>query len=247
MSKNTSQFHFKQFSVSHHRSSMKVGVDGVLIGCWAYVESAGRILDVGTGCGLIALIMAQRYPEARIDAIDIDAPSIEEAQDNISSSPWTSRIKAVICSYSDIGTMLTRGDYGYDLIVSNPPFFDSGVTEALSPREKARHQGELSPMALLSGAGRLLNPGGNVAMVVPSEISSSLEAYASSLGFSLVRKCLVRGHDSAPYKRKLLQWKLPCNGDCISEATEDLLTLEISPGHPTDDYRSLCKDFYLRF
>lgn len=246
MSKKISKFHFKQFSVSHHRSSMKVGVDGVLIGCWADTKGARRILDVGTGCGLIALILAQRSPEAIIDAIDIDAPSVVEAQENISASPWASRIRAELCNYSDIRSRLSGNNYGYDLIVSNPPYYDSGVTETLTAREKARHQGELSPLSLLRGARYILNSGGSVAMVIPTENADTLVTQASGIGFRLIRKCLVRGHENAPYKRSLLQWGIT-KEESIDDTVEEVLTLEISPGNPTDDYRNLCKDFYLRF
>ncbi|MDE5871658.1 MAG: methyltransferase, partial [Muribaculaceae bacterium] len=201
MRKTISKFRFKQFAVSHHRSSMKVGVDGVLIGCWTDIRGAGRILDVGTGCGLIALIMAQRAPSAKIDAIDIDAPSIVEAAENIAYSPWSDRISAVCCGYSEASSLLKSEDNGYDLIISNPPYFDSGVTETVTARERARHQGELSPSVLLKGALSLLKEGGSVAMVVPADISMSLERDAVMSGYTLVRKCLVKGHSAAPYKR----------------------------------------------
>lgn len=247
MSKNISQFRFKRFSVSHHRSSMKVGVDGVLIGCWADPEGAKRILDVGTGCGLIALIMAQRVPKAIIYAIDVDEPSVEEANENFSASPWSDRINAVRCGYSEVSTLLTVNKDGFDLIVSNPPYFDSGITETSTARERARHQGELSPLLLLKGAVGLLNEGGSVAMVVPTDVSSALENEAKPLGYRLVRKCMVRGHEAAPYKRTLLQWRLCGKEDARLNPEMENLTLELSAGNPTDDYRELCKDFYLRF
>lgn len=242
MSKKISQFRFKQFAVNHHRSSMKVGVDGVLIGCWADVHDAKRILDVGTGCGLIALIMAQRAPEAEIDAIDIDAPSIEEARGNFAVSPWSERITADESSYSE----LSNGK-NYDLIISNPPYFDSGVAETVTAREKARHQGELSPLSLLEGAIDLLNPGGSVAMIVPTEIYADLEAQAEDLGYSLERKCFVRGHDEAPYKRVMIQWGSSRNDGIRRIIVPQFLTLEVAPGEPTEEYRALCRDFYLRF
>lgn len=245
MSKKISQFRFKQFSVSHHRSSMKVGVDGVLIGSWADVEGVRSILDVGTGCGLIALMMAQRAPSSMIDAIDVDVPSIEEAMENVEHSPWKNRIRVVQCCFAEVGKIL-KPSGNYDLIISNPPYFDSGVSEINSAREKARHQGELSPSVLLHGGLGLLTPGGSVAMVVPSEYVASLEKEAMETGYSLIRKCLVRGHENAPYKRALLQWRSP-GGTEISAPYEERLTLETSPGIPTEDHRSLCRDFYLRF
>ena len=247
MSKTTSKFRFKRFAVSHHRSSMKVGVDGVLIGCWTDVDGAKRILDVGTGCGLIALIMAQRAPEALIDAIDIDVPSVEEAIENIADSPWPDRVNVVCRGYADASSLLKDEGCGYDLIVSNPPYFDSGVIETVTAREKARHQGGLSPYLLLNGAVAILNEGGSVAMIVPTDIAKTVEKDALRLGYRLVRKCLVKGHASAPYKRILLQWTLSCK-ECKDLAPEpEFLTLEVAAGDPTDEYRSLCKDFYLRF
>lgn len=252
MSKSESKFRFKQFAVSHHRSSMKVGVDGVLIGCWVNAQGAERILDVGTGCGLIALIIAQRVPAAQIDAIDIDAASIEEAKENIASSPWSERIHCMMCDFAELSNNVGNSSRRYDLIVSNPPFFDSGVKETLTAREKARHQGVLSPSVILRQAKDMLNVGGSVAMVVPTDVALSLDDEASCLGFRTERKCFVRGHEAAPYKRVLLQWRLPhTNSNDMDinsmEEREKLLTLEHSPGTPTDAYRALCKDFYLRF
>lgn len=245
MSKNISQFRFKQFSVSHHRSSMKVGVDGVLIGSWADVEGVRNILDVGTGCGLIALMMAQRAPTSMIDAIDVDVPSIEEAMENVEHSPWKNRIRVAQCGFAEVGEIL-KPSGNYDLIISNPPYFDSGVSDINSAREKARHQGELSPSVLLNGSLGLLTPGGSLAMVVPSVSADSLEMEARGLGYSLTRKCMVRGHENAPYKRVLLQWRTD-GGAGNTNPQEERLTLENAPGIPTEDYRSLCRDFYLRF
>ncbi len=247
MSKTISKFQFKRFAVSHHRSSMKVGIDGVLIGCWADIKDAKRILDVGTGCGLIALIMAQRASEASIDAIDVDAPSIEEALDNIMASPWSDRVNAELCNYSNVSSLLKGEEDSYDLIVSNPPYFNSGVTETITAREKARHQGELSPFSLLCGAKRLLKNGGSVAMVIPTEISLYIEEQAATLGFSLTRRCLVRGHEGVPYKRSLLQWRFNTCFQGASYVDTEYLTLESTPNNPTDAYRALCKDFYLKF
>ena len=222
---------------------MKIGVDGVLIGCWTNIDKSCRILDVGTGCGLIALIMAQRAPDSEIVAVDIDPPSIEEATENVNSSPWSDRIAVRNSSFYDV-TQSISGKF--DLIVSNPPYFDSGVSKTVTAREKARHQGELSPSSLLEGALRILSPGGSVAMVIPAEYTGSLESEASSLGYTLSRKCLVRGHEDAPYKRALLQWHLGC--DRVEPHNElSLLTLENPRSVPTAEYRALCKDFYLKF
>ena len=225
---------------------MKVGVDGVLVGCWAEVRDAKRILDVGTGCGVIALMMAQRAPEAEITGIDIDPDSVEEATDNALESPWSSRViirqdafSAEFCSRAVI-------EGKFDLIVSNPPYFDSGLANASTPREVARHQGDLSPHTLLNHSCRLLSDGGRLAMVVPVEVAGDVEATAIACGYQLERKCYVRGHADAPWKRILLQWR-HADGSFSSTPAIGHLTLEISPGVPTDEYRTLGRDFYLKF
>lgn len=240
MSKSISQFRFKQFAVWHHRSALKVGVDGVLVGAWADVGEAGSILDVGTGCGVIALMMAQRKPDADILGIDIDEPSIQEATENVSISPWPDRVSILHASFSDLNSK-------FDLIVSNPPFFDSGISAPDTPRERARHQASLSPATLLSGSLHLLNPGGSLAMIVPADHVSDLETYAASLGYTLSRKCLVRGTPTAPIKRALLQWTLNNSQSASHNYQSENLTLESAPGIPTPEYRDLCCPFYLKF
>ncbi len=239
-------FHFKHFSVSHHRSAMKVGVDGVLIGCWADISGAKKILDVGTGCGLIALIMAQRSQEAHILGIDIDAPSVEEASENVIKSSWKDRIVIKEASFPIDVIDKSKSFGGYDLVISNPPYFNSGIVDASTPREKARHQGVLSPSSILSHSRQILNEGGNVAMVIPMDEISGLEKDASMLGYSLIRKCLVRGHEKAYWKRGLLQWRY-YEKEVPYETEYQELTLEITSGVPTEEYRTLCKDFYLKF
>ncbi len=231
---------------------MKIGVDGVLIGCWADAWNAKRILDAGTGCGLIALIMAQRYPSAKIVGIDIDNSSVGEARENVESSPWSDRVEIIEGSFSDeYCEGIGRGE-GYDFVVSNPPYFNSGISDAVTAREKARHQGVLSPLTLLSRSRLILSEGGGVALVMPLEMSEDIEKHAFLLGYCLERKCVVRGHEKAPWKRVLLQWRF--TGIENTDKTDlgmvystDYLTLETAPGLPTERYRELCKDFYLKF
>ncbi|MBO5444114.1 MAG: methyltransferase [Muribaculaceae bacterium] len=254
MSKTISQFRFKQFALWHHRSAMKVGVDGVLVGAWTDVDGARSILDVGTGCGLIALMMAQRQPDARITGIEMDLPSVEEARENVASSPWHDRIEIVHGSFPS-----ALDNPKFDLIVSNPPFFDSGISSPDTPREKARHQAELSPASLIAGSGSLLNPGGSLAMIIPADMSVSIENQAMASGYTMLRKCPVRGNHEKPVKRVLLQWRISSPEDILKntefrdtglrhvDIQNSILTLESSPGIPTDDYKSLCREFYLKF
>ena len=227
-------FRFKQFSVEHRRSSMRVGVDAVLLGAWAEVPDgclAPRILDVGCGCGVITLMMAQRFPEAAIEAIDIDAASAEEAADNFRSSPWSERLCA---RQRDFASM--PGEAAFDLIVSNPPYFHAGIESPSTTRERARHAAALSPESLIDGAGNLLSRKGALAMVIPAENAPDIIAYAARAGLFLQRSLMSAGRPDRPVKRALLQFCRPLR-----------LDIESQPGIYSDDYRHLTEDFYIIF
>lgn len=259
------RFYFKRFSVAHIRSAMKVGVDGVLVGAWADVSGCRHILDVGCGCGVIALMCAQRAPEALVTAIDIDADSVGEAAANFRESLWGDRLSALRCSLDEYLSRFSSGEGDgrrFDLVVSNPPFFNSGVETPDSPRLSARHQAELSPLALVACATRLLTPGGRLALIAPSEQCGEIVAEAAARSLRLRRAEYVRGHASAPVKRVLLEFTpaAPMTDDppTSGPTTKDSLTpglttdiavldLETAPGVPTPDYRALCHDFYLKF
>ncbi len=240
-------FRFKQFSVDHSRSAMKVGVDSVLLGAWAPLCGASRILDVGSGCGLLALMAAQRNGTARIDAVEIEEEAAAESACNFKASPWSDRlhiIRAGFESFASLGENRAR----YDFIISNPPYFRSGVDSATDSRMLARHQGDLSPSSLLETGRLCLANGGHIAMVLPCDIAASMLTIASSLGYVLQAKCDVRGRMELPPKRSLLLWRFKPEaekeiGSCIF--TE--LILEKNPGEPTEQHRDLCRDFYLKF
>lgn len=243
-------FRFKRFKVSHARSSMPVGVDGVLIGAWADVPGS-RVLDVGTGCGLIALMIAQRAPEAEILGIDIHAPSIEEARENFSQSPWSDRLRGECVSFSDIEHSGSR----FDLVVSNPPFFKSGVKEFDSARIVARHQGELSPESLIKSMPSLLSPKGRLCMILPATMYDDTKKIAAEAGVRVSRSCFVRDNDKLSPKRVMMEFML--TGEGASEEKEgaeadggeirEELVLFDDKREPTMRHRQLCGDFYLRF
>lgn len=230
-------FRFKQFSCQHFGSSMRIGVDAVLLGAWASVDGA-RILDVGTGCGVIALMCAQRNVTAIVDAVETDAPSVEEAGINFNSSPWGHRLNVFHDNYLNFNPA-----YKYDRIVSNPPYFDSGVDSEASVRMHARHEGDLSPISLLRHGLDLLAPGGSVSMVVPYLRAETIIGQARDMGFYPVRLLDVSGHAEADVKRCLLEF----NQDSRSVCKTGRMALEIAPTVPTPEYRELCKDFYLYF
>ncbi len=234
-----SLFRFKKFDCHHGSGSMKIGVDAVLVGAWADVSGAGTILDVGTGCGVIALMCAQRNESARVYGIDVDAASVAEAEGNFCGCPWHERLEAKLEDFNNI----TLNDI--DLIISNPPYFESGVIHPDSPRMVARHKDNLSPEALLTRGCEYLSDTGRIAMIVPSEQYRHLLDVAHDAGLVAVRAAWVRGHLAAPVKRVLIEFSRI--GDEIDEAHIPLLTLENVPGEPTDEHRVLCRDFYLKF
>lgn len=231
-------FQFKQFSCHHYRSAMRIGVDGVLTGAWCDV-SGRRILDVGTGCGLIALMCAQRNREAIIDAVEIDAGSVVEARENFMKSPWSDRLNVILCSFMDYNP-----DERYDLIVSNPPYFNSGVDADESSRMRARHEGDLSPALILRHGRDLLTLTGRIAMVVPHQRAGEIIEEAGKVSMALIRRTDVKGNPAAPYKRTLLEFTVV---DESAEPQCDELILEESIGVPTAAHRALCHDFYLKF
>lgn len=235
-------FRFKRFSVNHSRSAMKVGVDGVLIGAWAHIEVAQSILDAGCGCGMIALMAAQRNPDATIDAVDIDIAAAAEAEDNFNGSPWRERLHAWLGDLAtEEGSSMPRR---YDCIVSNPPFFDTGVRNADTSRMKARHALGFSPFTLPAIAAHMLSEGGRLALITPYDTACRCVDHALVQGFFLSRECDVRGHDSAPFKRTMLEFVYhPAEP---VHATYEQLTLN-SGSEPSAQYIELCHDFYLKF
>lgn len=240
-------FKFKQFEVSHCQSSMRIGVDGVLLGAWCSGHAGMRAVDVGTGCGVIALMLAQRFSNAKIEAIDIDDDSVIEACRNFNLSPWPRQLHGELKAFDGFIRDCRANGFKYDLVVSNPPFFDSGVKNLCTPREKARHQSDLSPSVLLKHAPDVLSPAGRLSLIVPEDVATQLISQSEQMhNIILARRCSVRGLPNKRIKRLMLEFALP-NQNTIQNVRCESLILEASPGQPTDDYRALCKDFYLRF
>lgn len=229
-------FTFKQFRVSHGKSSMKVGVDGVLIGSWGGVEGI-RGLDVGCGCGLIALMAAQRNPTALVEAIDIDPQSVEEAGENFRMSPWAERLKARLRDAMELAEETIET---YDFIISNPPFFHSGIRPA-SSREKARHLGNLSPQALITLASKTLKPGGTLSMIFLYEDTEEIIGEANKQDLWLERICLVADKPGKRPKRTMVLMRKGKGSSC----TEETLYIRDEDGQFTEAYRELTKEFYL--
>lgn len=239
MSRNSKPFKFKQFEVSHSRSSMKIGVDAVILGAWSDIGSANTILDVGCGCGVIALMAAQRNRNAKIVAIDIDEQSVLESYDNFKRSPWEDRLEA---ERVDFNVYCEKVLCKFDYIVSNPPYFDSGIDMPDSVRLIARHQAGLSPRIILEKGRVILADNGIIGMVVPIGQADELKTYAQELGLYPVRTLVVTGREGREPKRGFIEF-------CFHETKEKIGTLAIErpDGSFTPEYASLCRDFYLKF
>jgi len=231
-------FRFKQFAVVNDRTAMKVGTDGVLLGAWCPVDGVARVLDVGTGCGVIALMVAQRNGSARIDAIDIDHDSIEEAAINFGRSPWSERLTAIEGDFND---MACSDDSGYDLVVSNPPYFTNGVLPSGEARITARHTAMLTYGQLIQGAARLLTPAGVLSIITPTEARHDVIEAAAFASMHTRRLTHVVAVEGAPPKRLLWQLSRLENGH-----TEDELTIAHRDGTFTDQYIALTGAFYLK-
>lgn len=225
-------FRFKRFKVINRLAAMKVGTDGVLLGAWASVEGVRRVLDVGTGCGLIALMIAQRAPEAVIKAVEIDDDAASEATLNVASSPWGDRIEVVKADFLSLSP--GEGEH-YDLIVSNPPFFTETLRSADVARAMARHGDTLSIESLVDRASRWLAPGGRLAVVAPVSRDADLLFAAALAGLHPVRLTKVFTKARAQEPARVLREFSFVSGPLSSGVLRS----------GTDEWSALTKDFYL--
>lgn len=244
-------FRFKQFEVAHDKCAMKVNTDGVLLGAWANVTRASRILDIGTGTGVIALMMAQRNSNALIDAIDIDEHAWLQATENFANSPWPGRLQAAHTALQQFifGQQLaaveqreTQVTPGYDLIISNPPYFVADFKSGNIQKDIARHSVTLSYQDLAEGIARLLAPSGSACIVLPLFNLPLLQHLMAGYGLIVNRICEVSAVAGKPPYLALIQ--LQRVGKELEKTT---LCIQNDQGEFTDEYRQLTKEFYLKF
>lgn len=231
-------FKFKNFTVWHDKCAMKVGTDGVLLGSWATVSDSNRILDVGTGTGLIALMLAQRS-NAIIEAIDIDEAACNQAKENIEASVFKDQIK-VYCT--SIQNYAASTDQRYDLIVSNPPYFLNSLKGPDNQRNKARHNDTLPLSQLLNGSRKLLTPNGKVSLILPASQQDELNELLPSSRLFKTRETLILPTPQSAPKRILVE--LSANQAKTCEKTQ--LIIEEGRHQYTNDYKELTKDYYLK-
>jgi tRNA1Val (adenine37-N6)-methyltransferase len=229
-------FNFKKFSVKHDRCTHKVGTDAVLLGAWTDIHNANRILDVGTGSGVIALMLAQRtQQETVIDGIDISIKDCEQATENIHDSPWPRKIRIIHVA------MQVFESEPYDLIVSNPPYFIDSTKPPEQERTKARHTEVLPPDELLLHAKRLLSSVGRLCLVLPTVEAKSFIALATTLGWYCTRFCEFRARANKPIERVLFQLQ-----QHRQEIVNESLILYEQDEAWTEAYKNLTRDFYLK-
>lgn len=233
-------FTFKKFTLIDEHCAMKVGTDGTLLGAWiALPQDAGpiRVLDVGAGCGLISLMLAQRFASAHITALDIDEGATADAICNIRNAPFGDRVEAVCEDF-----LAHKVAVPYAAIVSNPPFFEETLLPPNQQRAMARHTSSaLNFSTLIAHSKTLLQAEGTLHLIVPATAAQEVVYLAHTNGFSLVRRCVVHTVAHKPARRVMLSFVLGQTEAAIKEETL-LLNAE---GERTAQYKTLCRDFYL--
>ena len=229
-------FRFKQFAVEQDDVAMKVGTDGVLLGAWANCGGAKRILDIGTGTGVIALMLAQRNDEAQVYAVEIDETATHRARSNFDMSSWAERLNVECCAIQEFAP-----SEKFDLVISNPPYFVDSLQCPDAKRTTARHTQDLTFEELDKAVCRLLAESGRFALILPT---AEFEKYLAITSLHLVRQCDVYPKSGAAVKRVMAEFAKYATADVLREN----ITIELAArGEYTDEYRALTKDFYLKF
>lgn len=231
-------FSFKEFTVFQEKSAFKVGTDGVMLGAISDVNYKKQILDIGTGTGLIALMAAQRC-NGHITAIEPDEESFTEASDNVARSEWHSRILVV---NTDLQSYFP-GDDKFDLIISNPPFFSNSLKNPDPRKSSSRHNDSLTTNELLQGVTRLLDKDGIFQLIMPYAEGNVFIAEAPQYGLYCNKILKIKPLPTSEIRRLILTFSSE-----KMKAKESFLTIERGPRHEfTEEYKSLTKDFYLKF
>lgn len=230
-------FHFKDFTIYHDKCAMKVGTDAVILGAWATHINPKRILDIGSGTGIIALMMAQRFDNAKIEAIEIEENAVKQAQENINNSKWKDRISIYHNSLQEFKVNQT-----YDLIVSNPPYFNNQHFAKGDERSLARHTNTLSFDDLLSQTANLLSDKGSFQLILPYKETIAFIQKARINNLIPVRHTKIAHCKGKSFKRSLLTFQKK-----EAPMVESELYIKDFQSRFTDEYKALTAAFYLHF
>jgi tRNA1Val (adenine37-N6)-methyltransferase len=233
-------FQFKQFRVVQNLTAMKVGTDGVLLGAWAKHPEPKHILDIGTGTGLIALMLAQRFVHAMIEAVEIDSEASTQARENFLASPWAERLRVHNLDFSDYASTESTK---FDLIVSNPPFFTNSLKANDAQRNLARHDESLPLHTLIGTVASLLSKQGQLALVLPTDRLQEATEFAQKESLFASEIVHIRSVLHKPSKRCLVKF---CPQATHTEFAE--LVIETKGRHQySAEYLELLKDYFLAF
>jgi len=229
-------FQFRQFSIDDSASAMKIGTDGVMLGAWAFKNfNPHHIIDAGSGSGLIALMLAQRFPEAKITAVEIDSEAADQARHNIAASPWSDRIMVINTDFLEYDPPTE-----VDAIISNPPYFDEPLPSPDARRATARHESGLTLEKLIDRASKLLPVTGRFAFIAPAHRSSQLIYHTTLRHLDTEHITSVYSANCMPPIRVMIQ---ACKGIADSYIN-DRIDIRHN-GHYTETYRLLTQSFYL--
>jgi len=236
-------FTFKQFFVGHDRCGMKVSTDGVLLGAWAPLPDKRRVLDIGTGSGLLSLMLAQRFAAEEtpftIDAMDIDLQAVQQAQENIDNTPWKANCHLW---QQDLLAWDSSSIERYGLIICNPPYFAHGKSYRDTQREKARDSRRLDHQSLLNKVASLLTEDGFFSVILPLQESEHFANLARKTGWLLSQRCDVHEREERAAKRCLMTWcRYPI------ESKSECLVIRDEQGQYSAEFQRLTKEFYLAF
>ena len=236
---NTS-FDFKQFTIKQDKCAMKVGTDAVLLGAWVLPNGSKRILDIGTGTGVIALMIAQKS-QAHIDAIDIDEHAVIQATQNVLNSKFSEQVSVTKSSLQEYSKISTQK---YNLIVTNPPYFEQSLKSSDEQRSHARHADVLPFEELLDGVLKLMDDKGKFCLILPTLEAVKFRALAEKRGLHLSKLLRVKSRiDKETDKRHLMQFEVK-----PTEFSEKTIAIELEDRHQyTEDYKDLTKDYYINF
>ncbi len=233
-------FQFKQFTIQQDKTAMKVGTDGVLLGAWTPISHHPEaILDIGTGTGLIALMLAQRTNALQIDAFDIDENAFEQAADNFENSPWNDRL---FCFHAGLDEFMEEPEDEFDLIVSNPPFYTEDYVSGNEQRDTARFANAMPFEALIEAADLLLSENGIFSVIIPFKEEEKFVALANDFELYPLKTTRVKGTPTSEIKRSLLAFsRIHTENFPVDE-----LVIEIARHDYTPEYMALTKDFYIK-